>query len=103
MRKLLFFLIISGIILMTPWAIVSYSAIGHVYRDIDTVPVRTYGLLLGTTPGAAGQTNLFFTTRIAAAQELYERGKIEKILVSGDNSTRDYNEPEYMRAALMKA
>ena len=34
---------------------------------------------------------------------LYERGKIHHILVSGDNSTAAYNEPEAMRKSLVKA
>ena len=47
--------------------------------------------------------NLFYTTRIEAARMLYERGKIHHILVSGDNSTAAYNEPEAMRKSLVKA
>ena len=34
---------------------------------------------------------------------LYERGKIHHILVSGDNATASYNEPEAMRKSLVKA
>ena len=59
-------------------------------------------MLLGTTPGVNG-SNLFFKTRIEAAKELYERGKIKHIIVSGDNSVPSYNEPEFMKNALIKA
>ena len=59
-------------------------------------------MLLGTTPGVNG-SNLFFKTRIEAAKELYERGKIKHIIVSGDNSIPSYNEPEFMKNALIKA
>jgi SanA protein len=83
--------------------IVSFFADGKIYRDIESLPAREYGLLLGTTPGSSGQTNLFFSTRIEATKELYEKKKIQHILVSGDNSRASYNEPEYMRQALMKA
>ena len=61
------------------------------------------GLLLGTTPSVNGLSNIFFSTRIEAAKALYERGKIRRILVSGDNSTASYNEPEAMKRALIKA
>jgi SanA protein len=101
MRKLFFFILISGIILMTPWAIISVSVSDRVYLNIDTIPTREVGVVLGTTPGIGG-SNLFFTTRIEATKELYERGKIKKIIVSGDNSNKSYNEPEYMRNALVK-
>jgi SanA protein len=50
-----------------------------------------------------GANNIFFSTRIEAAKTLFERGKIDHILVSGDNSTKAYNEPEAMRKALVKA
>lgn len=36
------------------------------------IPARDVGVVLGTTPGVGG-SNLFFTTRIEAAKELYER------------------------------
>jgi SanA protein len=102
MRKLLLSILISAILLMLPWAIISFSVWDRVYRDIDTVPYREVGVLLGTTPWANG-SNLFFTTRIEATKELYERWKIKKIIVSGDNSNASYNEPEYMKRALIKS
>ncbi len=74
----------------------------RVYEDIDSIPEYEFGLLLGTSPWPQS-SNLFFRTRIEATKELYERGKIQRILVSGDNSTKEYNEPEMMRLALVKA
>jgi SanA protein len=103
MRKFLLFILLSGLILMLPWGIISWQTRGQIYRDIDSVPTTEVGLLLGTTPSVGGQENLFFSTRIEAAKELYERGKIRYILVSGDNSDQTYNEPEYMKKALIKA
>jgi SanA protein len=102
MRKILLSILISAILLMTPWAIISLSVWDRVYLTIDTIPAREVGVLLGTTPGL-NWTNLFFSTRIEAAKELYERGKIRHIIVSGDNSNATYNEPEYMKNALIKA
>lgn len=102
MRKLFLFILITTTILMTPWAIISVSVSDRVYRDMEAIPTLEVGLVLGTTPGIGG-SNLFFTTRIEAAKELYERGKIRKIIVSGDNSDKSYNEPEYMKRALMKS
>ncbi len=102
MRKLLKYLLISWIILMLPWGIITLETYNRVFRDIDSVPEREVGLLLGTTPGV-NSSNLFFRTRIEATKELYERGKIHHILVSWDNAREEYNEPEAMRAALVKA
>jgi SanA protein len=102
MRKFLSFILIGVIILMLPWGIISLSTQNRVYRDVDDIPERSVGLLLGTTPGI-NSSNLFFRTRIEATKELYERGKIHHILVSGDNANASYNEPEAMRLALIKA
>lgn len=102
MRKFFLFILVSAMLLITPWVIISVSVSDKVYRDIETIPTREVGVVLGTTPGIGG-SNLFFTTRIEAAKELYERKKISHIIVSGDNSDKSYNEPEYMRNALMKS
>ena len=51
MRKLLLFILASMMLLMTPWAIISVSISDRVYRDIETIPTREVGVVLGTTPG----------------------------------------------------
>jgi SanA protein len=102
MRKILLFIIVLWILLITPWGIISLSVQNDVYRSIESVPAREVGVVLGTTPGINGG-NLFFKTRIEATKELYERGKIRHIIVSWDNSRDNYNEPEYMKNALIKS
>jgi len=102
MRKLIAFVIFATCVMMLPWLIISTSTTKQVYTDINELPAKKYGLLLGTTPGP-GANNPFFVTRIEATKELYERGKIEYILVSGDNANQQYNEPQYMKNALMRA
>jgi len=75
-----------------------------VYDQIDQVPARRVGLLLGTGPRLGdGRRNLYFDYRIEAAAALYRAGKIERILASGDNGREEYNEPEAMRDALIAA
>jgi SanA protein len=103
MRKLLTSSILLTLFLILPWAIISWTTRGDIYRSVDTVPYEKVWLLLGTTPSVNGMNNIFFTTRIEAAKALYEKGKISHILVSGDNSRASYNEPESMRKALIKA
>ena len=77
---------------------------GKVFSDIDSIKYNKVGLLLGTTPQARiGRIkNYFFIYRIDAAEELYKAGKIEKILISGDENSLDgINEPECMRDSLV--
>ena len=84
--------------------IVVNNAQGKAFSDIDSIEYNKVGLLLGTTPQARFDriTNYFFIYRIDAAEELYKAGKIEKILISGDENSLDgINEPECMRDSLV--
>jgi len=84
--------------------IVVNNAEGKVFSDIDSIKYNKVGLLLGTTPQARiGRiTNYFFIYRIDAAEQLYKAGKIEKILISGDEDSLDgVNETECMRDSLV--
>lgn len=49
-----------------------------------------------------GFENPYFANRIKAAVQLYKKGKIKHILVSGDNRLKEYNEPRFMLNALLK-
>ena len=84
--------------------IVVNNAKGKTFDDIDSIKYNRVGLLLGTTPQARFDriTNYFFIYRIDAAEQLYRAGKIEKILISGDENSQDgINEPECMRDSLV--
>ena len=83
--------------------IVNYAE-GNSFSNIDSIKYSKVGLLLGTTPQAriTKVTNYFFIYRIDAAEQLYKAGKIEKILISGDENSLDgINEPECMRDSLV--
>lgn len=74
-----------------------------IYHDITEVPKREYALVLGTSKRTVkGESNTFFDNRITAASDLYKQGRVEKLLLSGDNRTRYYNEPNDMRKALLE-
>ncbi|WP_461017355.1 SanA/YdcF family protein [Streptomyces daliensis] len=47
-----------------------------------------------------GEPSPYLAHRLDAAVELYERGTVRAVLVSGDNSRHDYDEPDAMRAYL---
>ena len=84
--------------------IVVRNAEGKVFYDIDSIKYNKVGLLLGTTPQARiGRiTNQFFIYRIDAADQLYKAGKIDQILISGDEHSLDgVNETECMRDSLV--
>lgn len=83
---------------------VKQQSAGNIYNHTDGIPSNNVGLLLGTVKNQQnGQINLYFKYRIEAAAALFKAGKIKHILVSGDNHTKGYDEPEDMRQALIAA
>lgn len=86
------------------WAVqtITASADGRIYLQASKVPHHRVALVLGTAPKlVGGRNNLYFMRRMAAAAELYKAGRVDKILVSGDNSRVTYDEPTAMREALI--
>ncbi len=71
------------------------------FSDINDVPHMRAALLLGCVRIYDGHVNLFYLHRINAAVELWNSGKIDAILVSGDNSRTDYDEPTCMKEDLV--
>jgi SanA protein len=92
---------------MIPVAIdtmVSLSTANAIADRIEDAPGKPVALLLGTSSKtASGRPNQFYQARIRAAAELFHSGKVQGILVSGDNATRWYNEPITMQKDLIAA
>ncbi len=83
--------------------IINNAARGKLFVDVTTIPYNKTGILLGTSKYIAGHTNPYYQYRIDAALQLIKAGKIKYIVVSGDNSHVNYNEPRQMQEDLMKA
>ncbi|GAA3822283.1 ElyC/SanA/YdcF family protein [Streptomyces coacervatus] len=49
-----------------------------------------------------GEPSPYLANRLKAAAELYQEGRIKVVLVTGDNSRKDYDEPDAMRLYLKK-
>jgi SanA protein len=98
------FLVVALFVLMVPYFWVSKTAENKLYTGLDEVPVYEVGLVPGTSPFLSnGTPNLFFRHRIETAAKLYKAGKIQKLLISGDNRKHSYNEPREMHRALVAA
>lgn len=95
-------LLVLGLIIVGTQMWIDQASKGRLYDLVADVPFRPVGLLLGTSKWAAtGRVNLYFRYRIDAAVALYEAGKIQHIIASGDNHRRGYNEPVDMMEALV--
>lgn len=81
---------------------VENSSAPLLYNSVYSIPFRKTGLLLGCSPVLkSGHPNPYFTNRIQATADLYHAGKISNVLVSGENSSVEYDEPTAMKQALM--
>lgn len=107
MKKVIAVLVIAfffcaAAIIYADWKIENSSE-HRVFDDIDSIPPQKAALVLGTSRYMrSGNENLYFTYRIQAAKKLYDSGKIKAFIVSGDNSTKEYNEPQDMHDALVE-
>jgi len=82
---------------------VSYSAQDQLFSDIEDVDSFDVAVVLGTSKYLGKVLNEYYINRIDAAIELYQQGKVENFLLSGDNAHRSYNEPWTMKRDLLKA
>jgi SanA protein len=72
------------------------------FNNIKQIPKNKVGLVLGTSSRLVkGGNNPYYTNRIQATIALYEAGKIDMVLVSGDNATKYYNEPDTFKKDLI--
>ena len=72
----------------------------RIFDEIDKLPHKRAALVLGCSPLNG---NLYFRTRINAAARIFNAGKCDYLIVSGDNSRKDYDEPTAMKNALINA
>ncbi|HOK52118.1 MAG: ElyC/SanA/YdcF family protein [Bacteroidales bacterium] len=72
-----------------------------IYSDLHRLPRNKVAIVLGTSKYTKNKTpNPYFYKRIAAAELLYKSGKVQYLIVSGDNLHRSYNEPMMMKREL---
>ncbi|GGG24009.1 protein SanA [Dokdonia pacifica] len=90
------------VIVVSNYSIESYAS-DKTFSAVSDIKKNKVGLVLGTSKLLQnGRTNLYFTYRIEATVALYKEDKIDFVLVSGDNSTKLYDEPTDFKEELVK-
>jgi SanA protein len=79
-----------------------WASRGRIFDDVEKLPATRVGLVFGTTDRVSGRENLYFRYRMDAAEAVWKAGKVDLLLVSGDNRSRYYNEPDKMRQELVR-
>jgi len=90
-------LVLLGILTLTlPRLITWLYALGRTY-SVEEVPAERVAIVFGAGLRWDGTPTTVLKDRVETAARLYQDGKVEKILMSGDNSILEYNEPGSMR------
>lgn len=75
---------------------------GHTFGTVDA-PSAPVALVLGAGLRSDGTPSPYLAQRLDDAITLYRAGKVPSILVSGDNGTREHDEPTAMLEYLVAA
>jgi len=95
-------MIVLGIIVFTiPRLITSITSINKI-KTIANVSSEKVAVVFGAGLLRDGTPSPVLKDRVSTAAQLYFAGKIQKILMSGDNRFVDYNEPASMRVYALE-
>jgi len=94
-------LVVLGVLGCNLWIV--WSTHDRVYDSTAEIEARPVGLVLGTSKNVAPDTpNRHFENRLAAAAELFDSGKVSRLLVSGHRDSRYYDETRDMIRKLVE-
>ncbi len=78
------------------------NAEGKTFFNTQEIKKNKVGIVLGTAKKLKnGRINPFFKYRIEATVKLYKSGKIDFVLISGDNGNKNYDEPTDFKNTLI--
>ncbi|MHB1459309.1 MAG: SanA/YdcF family protein [Armatimonadota bacterium] len=88
-------ILLSGI-LFVPRHVIHSTTADRVFDDASSVPHCRVALILGAKVYPGGGLSPLLRDRVNCGIELYKSGRVEKLLMSGDNRFEHYNEPDRM-------
>jgi SanA protein len=68
----------------------------QIYRTVAEAPAMPVAVVFGAGYWPSGRPSDALADRMDTAIELYQAGKVNKLLLTGDNRFQDYNEPAVM-------
>lgn len=74
----------------------------HIYNTLDEVPTAHTAIVLGASVKSNGNLSIMLRDRVESALLLYNKGKVKRFLLSGDNGSVSYNEPKAMKKYLIE-
>jgi SanA protein len=70
--------------------------------SVVEVPHAEVAIVPGALVKPDGEMSAMLADRVEQASSLWRAGKVDKVLVSGDHGTWEYDEPDTMRKALVR-
>lgn len=67
------------------------------FRDPRQVPSKSVAIVFGAAVYPSGRLSPMLAARVRQAAEVYRAGRVQKILMTGDNSRTDYDEVTTMK------
>jgi SanA protein len=88
--------LVGLLVLILPSMITAVYSWTRIYT-VDTAPTDRVVIVFGAGLRPDGSAGPVMRDRVETAVNLYKAGKVDKLLMSGDNRFVEYNEPEAMR------
>src|SRR5215211_4727514 len=90
------------LVVLLPGLIADAYTTSRIYRE-NAAPTERVAIIFGAGLRRDGTPTAMLRDRVLTGADLYFSGKVEKLLMSGDNRFIDYNEPESMRQFALSA
>ena len=100
--KILGLFLVTGLAVLILPRLITYLYAWTRTFDADDVPFERVAIVFGAGLWRDGRPTPVLRDRVATAADLYFAGKVEAILMSGDNSSQFYDEPGAMRAYALE-
>lgn len=84
-------------VLFLPRLVTGLYASSKTFSQVEAAPAGRVAIVFGAGLWRDGRPTPVLRDRVATAASLYFAGKVEKLLMSGDNRFDTYNEPAAMR------
>lgn len=92
---------LAGLLLAAP-RVYTELRYGPAIRTVEAAPRARVAVVFGAGLRRDGRPTPVLQDRVETAVELYRQGKVDRLLMSGDNLSANYNEPAAMRRAAIE-
>jgi SanA protein len=88
--------------LFSIYFIIYFSSLNKIYSNTKTVPKKPVAIIFGAGYYSNGKLSAILEDRVKTGIELYKKNKVEKLLMTGSNPVKEYDEPTAMMNYAIK-